>query len=100
MMPVRSLRLSLAFALIWLTSQSMLAWHAPSHIDTAHQGTTALTADGHCAFGVNGHGAATIQSAELPSVPAARVIGSCTYTATHVFTPDFSASARGPPLQS
>jgi hypothetical protein len=67
-MPLRLMRISLLklslLALLWAGAQTLLAWHAPSHIEDA--GTLShLSADQDCTLGVNGHGVALVGNLSL-----------------------------------
>lgn len=67
-MPLRLMRISLLklslLALLWVGAQTLLAWHAPSHIEEA-VGASHLSADQDCTLGVNGHGVAVVGNLSL-----------------------------------
>lgn len=68
-MPLRLTRISLLnlslLALLWVGAQTLLAWHAPSHIQEPVS-VSHLSADQDCTLGVNGHGVAVVGSLALP----------------------------------
>lgn len=110
------------FALAWLCAQTLLAWHAPSHItaSASHIGTkaiaeavsssadkphadalaTTVNAGQDCQLGVNGHGIAAVTAITFiecrPTLPTALY----TQSATHTYTSAQFTDARAPPASA
>lgn|SRR5690554_3784988 len=99
-MPLRLMRASLLklslLALLWVGAQTLLAWHAPSHIEEA-VGASHLSADQDCTLGANGHGVAVVGSLSLS------LAGTTTFTQSQYLSPALPplrariARARAPP---
>ena len=81
-MPLRLMRNPLVnlslLALLWVGAQTLLAWHAPSHIQEPGS-VSHLSADQDCTLGVNGHGVAVVGSLSLTAPPQAAA-ARATYT--------------------
>lgn len=99
-MPLRLMRASLLnlslLTLLWVGAQTLLAWHAPSHIQEP-VGVSHLSADQDCTLGVNGHGVAVVGSLSLS------LAGTTTFTQSQYLSPALPpvrasiTRARAPP---
>ena len=99
-------RLPVLLALVWLCAQTLLAWHAPSHISdlsrshfekssSHYSGNPSANQD--CGFGVNGHGVATVGQLPAPVFVSASSRHTAILSILHTSTDIRVAQARGPP---
>lgn len=98
LMPRAALHLAV-LALLWVGAQTLLAWHAPSHIETP-TGLSHLAQDQDCTLGVNGHGVATVAQLQLSPVVGVTT-HSTAYSSPSITAPRARlARARAPPVQA
>ncbi|MDF1782378.1 MAG: hypothetical protein P1U67_13885 [Alcanivoracaceae bacterium] len=99
-------KLPVLLALAWLCAQTLLAWHAPSHISdlsrsdfeksTSHYSSN-QSASQDCGFGVNGHGVATVGQLPAPVFVSSSSCHTAIPAALHTSSDIRVAQARGPP---
>jgi hypothetical protein len=107
----RARQSALLIALVVVT-QTLLAWHIPSHLgdyidpvhsidaETRHQHDTGAEIDDTCPLGINGHGLALTGSTPTSSSCDPRARFSTPYHSTSGTAAVIAPSARDPPLQA
>jgi hypothetical protein len=93
-----------------LGAQTVLAWHAPSHLADIHSTSDHASAqhgkhhqnplhDNHdCPLGINSHGVALLQTPPHTTNPVAPIRANSPYCPPAGVAPPPPALARGPPL--